>query len=256
MGLGYRARFAEGSPVGGLFCALAQTSLKRLRQAALPARLGVYACLMKILGRARAAGLAHESPFAGLSARVLALMLVAALGGSFGPLTLTLGVAGAYPFIFNALWWMGGVAGCLAIIAIAWPRLLFSGATWRVLRGRIVCWTMAIVALGRFDFALMALSLKFVDVSITAVLGDMAPLFAILVIAVALRGRHGRLTWRLRGLLLVCFAGAIFVGGSQRGFFGGEAMPLLLGCAIALSGAAASGAGALWRECRGGRTRA
>ena len=201
---------------------------------------------MNILGMARSAGLARESLFTGLRARVLALMLISALGGSFGPLALALGDAGAYPFIFNALWRMGGAVGCLAIIAIAWPRLLFNGATWRVLRGRIVCWTMTIVILGQFDFALMALSLKFVDVSITAVLGEMAPLFAILVIAVALRGRHGRLTWRLRGLLLVCFAGAIFVGGSQWGFlFGGEAMPLLLGCFIALSGAAASGAGAL-----------
>lgn len=226
---------------------MARNALKRLRQAAFLAGLGVYAFCMKILGlgRARLAGLARESSFSGLRARVLALMFIAAFGGSFWPLALAVGDAGAYPFMFNALWRAGGAAGCFAILAIGWPRLLFSGAIWRTLRRRIICWTMAIVVIGQFDFALMALSLKFVDVSITAILGEMVPLFAILVIAIALRGRHGRLTWRLRGLLLICFAGAILVGASQRGFvFGDEALTLALGCALALSGAAASGAGA------------
>ena len=181
----------------------------------------------------------------GLRARVLGLMLLAALGGSIAPLALPLADAGKRPFLFSALWRVGGAAGCAVIMALIWPRLTFNRAVLRALRGRVVCWGMILIILGQFDFALIALSLRFVDISIAAVMGEMVPLFAIFIMAIALRGRHGRLTWRLMGLVLACFAGAIFVGASQRGFdAGGAALPLVLGCVIALSGALASGLGA------------
>lgn len=172
-------------------------------------------------------------------------MLIAALGGSFAPLALALANAGDYPFLFSALWRVGGAIGCAAIILAAWPRLIFNRATFRILRGRFFCWGMVLIVLGQFDFAMIALSLRFVDISIATVMGEMIPIFAIFVLAIAMRGRHSRLTWRLMGLILASFAGAVFVGASQRGFSAdGEILPLLLGCAIALSGAAASGLGA------------
>ena len=193
----------------------------------------------------RASARESAAMISGLRARVLALMAAVALGGSFGPLALALAGAGDYPFLFSALWRVGGAVGCGAIILAVWPRLIFNRAALRVLRGRFFCGGMILIVLGQFDFALIALSLRFVDISIAAVMGEMILIFAIFVLAIALRGRHRRLTWRLMGLVLASFAGAVFVGASQRGFLaGGETLPLLLGCAIALSGAAAAGLGA------------
>ena len=181
----------------------------------------------------------------GLRARVLGLMLLAALGGSVAPLALPLADAGERPFLFSALWRVGGTAGCAVIMALFWPRLTFNRPVMRALRGRVICRGMVLIVLGQFDFALIALSLRFMDISIAAVMGEMVPLFAIFIMAIALRGRHVRLTWRMMALVATCFAGAIFVGASQRGFAaGGETLPLVLGCAIALSGALASGLGA------------
>lgn len=71
-----------------------------------------------------------------------ALMLASVLGYSALPLFVVWGGVGS-PFIFNAGFKLGAVAGCAAFLLTAYRPLLLSKATWRSIRSRTVSMTTA-----------------------------------------------------------------------------------------------------------------
>ena len=174
------------------------------------------------------------------------LMLVAVGGASLIPLVIKWGGGEESPFLFNSGWRLGTGVGCLLVLVTFFRSLV--RAEWRVLwayRVRLVSWPFLCAVLGTLDYGLFALSIRFVDVSVSTVLVETHPVM--LVVLLVWMNRRGR---RYRGnaggvflLLVVCFGGFLFLLAGQTGgfrmVFGGfdsSNFGWYLGAALALVG--------------------
>ena len=174
------------------------------------------------------------------------LMLVAVGGASFIPPVIAWSSAEEIPFLFNAAWRCGVCLGCL----LALPVLLGASrikvtALVQVCRQLPSGALLAAVA-GGFDYGLFSLSLRYVDVTVSAVLVETHPIALVLLLTVVNRGtgRYRRNIPAALLLLVACFAGSIFLTVSHGGGLasvwassGGGPFDLLLGGVLAVVGA-------------------
>ena len=175
-----------------------------------------------------------------------AYMLLAVALFSALPLIISWGGGGKTPFLFNAAMSAGVVLGCLVFIAYRYPSLLFSADILRLIAGRAIDHKIALSIAANFNFAFLAWSTRFVDVSISAIMFGTWPIFIVIIHDRLYKHeeRYHRLSSQI--LLLIAFGllGFAFIVVGQAGGFqnvetGGLA-ELIIGVALAVLGAIAT----------------
>ena len=170
---------------------------------------------------------------------VAALMLASVLGYSALPLFVVWGGIGS-PFIFNAAFKIGAVAGCAAFLLTAYRPLLLSKAVWRLIGCRIVGLTTALWVCSYFSMAFYAWAAEFIDVSVSAVLYETWTILFIVLMGRLFSGerRYQRLSFRTLALCCAAFVGAACVIAAQiegrGGLTDGSLLDLLAGVVIVI----------------------
>ena len=186
-----------------------------------------------------------------------AYMLVAVVGLSFVPTVIALSDGGSHPFLFNAWFRLGFVAGCLLFLTTTLARLkgrrgVLSAVREQVkrditvltgkgstLRQRIVAAGLLLCAVSNFDFALFAWSVRYVDVAVAAVLYEIWPISIIFATALLIRRRYERVNGETVSLLVMCFVGVTFVVISQSGDITiADVFSTAVGCALVMGAVA------------------
>ena len=165
--------------------------------------------------------------------------------GSLIPLMFVWGNGEDSPFLFNAAWRFGLVTGCAAFLLMAYPKVLLDRRTLGVIWPRLLSWAVVFTVIGNFDYTLFTLSLRFVDVSVSAILVEMWPIFLALLVHRLLGERYKPVSLELIGLSALCFFGVAFVvssqiGGSETQSSSTSAYMVAIGSALALCGALAA----------------
>ena len=183
-------------------------------------------------------------PAVAVQTLALPVMMAAVLGFSFAPLAIVVGGGEDSPFLVNLLWRVGLAAGYFVYLAGFCRSLIRSPDFWSAVAARALMlrhgynWrrisylAIVLAVIGNFDSALFGLSTKFTDVSVIAVLFETWPIFYILITVRILNARalgyvgeeddvDGTNTWHsLFILVLIAFAGLVFVFGSQGEYEG------------------------------------
>ena len=151
-------------------------------------------------------------------------MLAAVLFFSYIPLWI-IGSGGAeYPFVFNGMWRLGAVVGCILLLSLGFRPLVFNRQVWREVRAHSIRnWMLLLMTVEGLQFALFAWSTEFIAVPAASVLLELWPLGVIAILAFGHRkevkdGRNPRYRRNIRALLLLlslAFAGVLFVVLSQ-----------------------------------------
>ena len=175
-----------------------------------------------------------------------AYMLLAVALFSALPLIISWGGGGKTPFLFSAAMSAGVVLGCLVFIAYRYPSLLFNANILRLIAGRAIDHKIALSIAANFNFAFLAWSIRFVDVSISAIMFGTWPIFIVIIHdrLYKYEERYHRLSSQI--LLLIAFGllGFAFIVVGQAGGFqnvetGGLA-ELIIGVVLAALGAIAT----------------
>lgn len=199
------------------------------------------------------------STFKGVVSSIFAFLTLrgtgsgAATGYMFGvvaffsliPIVVALGDGGSSPFLFNSAWRMGlilgvSVFGLLYMGIFHRPLLAYYWQHRNIVARHIPNILLLISVINGFDYALLALSVRFVDVSVAAVLFEMWPIFFVLLRA-NLEKQHLSLTTFM--LLFPAVAGLAFVIFSQSeagNVIEGVSKDVLLGGVLAFLGGLAS----------------
>jgi len=152
----------------------------------------------------------------------IAFMLAAVIGYSLIPLAIALSGGEANPFYFNAAMNVGICVGLTAFLATAYRSQIRNREVLKLVGRRAYSLPFALVAVNNFGYAMFALSARFIDISVTAILYEISPIFVILLTAWLFRKekRFNKLTQATLGLTLLAFFGVGFVIASQTGGFG------------------------------------
>ena len=148
-----------------------------------------------------------------------AYMFVTVSLGSLIPLVIAWAGGGDNPFIFNAGMTAGVVLGCLVFVVVRYRGLVMKRGNLRLIIRKAldlrIAWTIA----ANFNFAFFAWSTQFVDITVTAILFEMWPIFIILLTARLFRteARFRTITHATLLLLFTGFAGFAFVMVGQGG---------------------------------------
>lgn len=168
-------------------------------------------------------------------------MLLAVVLGSLIPTLFVWGNAQTNPFLFNAGWRFGVAIGCLGFLVAFHSSLIFDKKVMGIIARRVPNWAMLFAVIGNLDFTMFTWSLRFIDVSISAVLIEIWPIFLIFLVARLLGERYKKITIEMVGLSFLCFIGVAFVVNSQFGTGVSEnntSTPMLvIGTVLALGGA-------------------
>lgn len=171
-------------------------------------------------------------------------MLLAVVLGSLIPTLFVWGNAQTNPFLFNAGWRFGVAIGCLGFLVAFHSSLIFDKKVMGIIARRVPNWAMLFAVIGNLDFTMFTWSLRFIDVSISAVLIEIWPIFLIFLVARLLGERYKKITIEMVGLSFLCFIGVAFVVNSQFGTGVSEnntSTPMLvIGTVLALGGAIAA----------------
>lgn len=148
-------------------------------------------------------------------------MLIAVVAFSLIPLAVSLAGGAKAPFQFNLWFRMGVAAGCLLFLLVFHRNVLFDTGS------RSLIWSRLLkpptnkffggTIISTFDFALLAWSVKYIDISIATILFEIWPVFMILV-AYRLfeeEGRYRKITFTMLSLTLLSLAGFVFAIASQ-----------------------------------------
>lgn len=148
-------------------------------------------------------------------------VLFAVVTWSLLPILVDLSGAMESPFMFNGGWRLGGFLGCAGFLLIRYRSLLFDRAVIRLLGSRIIVWAILLALIGKFEIAFFALSTRFVDVSVAAILYETWTIVMIIVTARLFQkqGRYRRVNVGMFAMLSVGLAGFAFVIVSQVGGF-------------------------------------
>ena len=172
-------------------------------------------------------------------------------------------------FPVAAVYWGGAplmFAGCLcamtsigmcAYIAIFYRRLFFDRRLWRIVRGRILSWHIAVWTVGCMDGAFFVAAVGFINAAVADALYQLSPLLIVLFVErlFAGRGRYDRFGWFKASCFALAAAGAGMVIAAEAGGFGELTSAraswgaLAIGAGLALCAAAVdglSGAGFRW----------
>ena len=112
---------------------------------------------------------------------------------------------------------LGAFAGQLAIVIIAYKSLVFNRRIWALIKVKVLSWLIIGVVIGKTEYAFLAWSTHFIDISVSAVLYECWPIFLILVTAWLFRNqdRYKRVTFWSYTLIAIAFVGVAFVVYSQ-----------------------------------------
>ena len=151
--------------------------------------------------------------------RATALMLVAVGSYSLIPLLIAVSQGGENPLLFVGLWRIGALGSYAVLMVVAYRPLLRADILGLVV-GRLLTaryrWLVLFTILSTADYALFALSTKFIDIAITSVLFEAWPLITM----VLLSRLYGRAIDRsVMALAVPCILGVAFVMASQSGGF-------------------------------------
>lgn len=173
----------------------------------------------------------------------IGFMLAAVIGYSLIPLAIALSGGEENPFFFNAAMNVGICVGLIVFLATAYRSQVQNGEVLKLVRRRAYSWPFALVAANNFGYAMFALSSRFIDISVTAILYEVSPIFVILLTAWLFRKekRFNKLNQATLGLTFLAFFGVGFVIASQTGGFGDfnnlSLMPLTFGALLAVAAA-------------------
>ncbi len=146
-------------------------------------------------------------------------MLSAVFCYSWIPLVIALTGGADNPFLFSGAWRLGALLTYVAFLKVMYGPLL-NRDTFALIARRFLSakyrWLVLLTFASTADYALFALSVRFIDVPVTAVLFELWPIVAMLVLA-RLYGRslHPMVLW----LAIFCFLGFVFIASSQAGGF-------------------------------------
>ena len=149
--------------------------------------------------------------------RAAGYMLVSVLLFAIVPVFIIWGEGHKAPFIYNAVHRLFACIGISIFLIVFYHQQLFDREIWQVINRNWRKWSLLGVSLGFFDYAVFAWSLKYVDVSIAAVLFETWPLLMILLTGEIFKGENryesiGAFGWIC---ILMGFAGLGFVILSQ-----------------------------------------
>ena len=172
-------------------------------------------------------------------------MLFAVFGISLIPLLISWGGGSESPFLFNAGWRYGVVAGCLLYLIASHRPILSNPAVWSLLRRRVFSWAILLAAIGNLEYLAFAWATQFVDISVATVVYEVWPLFLILLLSQLYKGekRYREIQHSMVIFLAIAIVGLAFVVASQTGdfswlgFMGEGNLGTLYGVALALLGA-------------------
>lgn len=173
-------------------------------------------------------------------------MAVAAAIWAAVPLVIDLGGGTQNPFFFNAWWRLGGFVGGAWVLVVNYRQVLFHKEVVETVVNSVLGFSLLYGIIGKFEYALLAWSTRFVPISTTTVLYEMWPLF--LVISLYVRFRHDeryqRNVTNLLAMFLICILGFVVITAGRGGFEGIGAYlgsALFGGAAIALGAALLAG---------------
>lgn len=171
-------------------------------------------------------------------------MLLTVVLGSLIPTLFVWGNAQTNPFLFNASWRFGVAIGCLGFLVAFHTSLIFDKKVMGIIARRVPNWAMLFAVIGSLDYTMFTWSIRFIDVSISAVLIEIWPIFLIFLVARLLGERYKKITIGMVGLSFLCFIGVAFVVNSQFGTRISEnntsSAMLVIGTVLALGGAIAA----------------
>ncbi len=149
-------------------------------------------------------------------------MILSVVSYSLVPLLIARGGGAESPFLFVAVLRLGQCCGIGAFLIVIFREVLFNKTALAVIIQRIFTWSMLFVVINNFDYGLFALSTRFIDVSVSAILYETWPIGLIFLTAILFRGegRYRKITPDMTLLLVTGFVGFWFVAASQSGGFG------------------------------------
>ena len=173
-------------------------------------------------------------------------MLAAVVMFSALPLIISRGGGGQTPFLFNAAMSAGVVLGCLVFMVARYPALALNAASLRLIARQAIDRRIALSIAANFNFAFLAWSSRFVDVSISAILFGTWPIFLVIIHdrLYQHRDRYHRLSPQILLLLALGLAGFAFIIVGQAGGFANVETAglseLVIGVVLAVVGAIAT----------------
>lgn len=152
-------------------------------------------------------------------------LLAGGVAYSLIPLAIAIASAGEAPFLFTAGFRLGAFIGQLAIVIVAYKSLAFNRQIWSLIRHRMFSWLILGVIVGKTEYAFLAWSTHFIDISVSAVIYECWPILLIFVTGWLFRNeeRYKKVTLWSYVLLAIAFVGVAFVVYSQSDDAGGFA---------------------------------
>ena len=140
------------------------------------------------------------------------------------PIVVALGTNGDSPFLFNVFWRLGIIATCVAFLLRCYRSTL--AFCWRsrrqpqfrrLVRRRFRSLMLWLAVLNGMDYALLALSIRFIDITAAAVLFEFWPIIFVILMAYLERkdGRRRTIPVTVYPLLALVLAGVVLVTLSQ-----------------------------------------
>ena len=149
--------------------------------------------------------------------RAAGYMLAAVLLYAMMPVFVTLGEGHQAPFMYNAIIMLFACIGTSVFLIVFYRRQVFDREIWHIICQNWRRWSLLGVVLGAFSYAIFAWSLRYIDVSVAAVLYETWPLFMILLTGKMFQTKNryesvGAFGW---ACILMGFVGLGFVISSQ-----------------------------------------
>ena len=143
-------------------------------------------------------------------------MLVTVTTWSMVPLFVNLADGSQTPFLFNAWLRMGLSFGCLLFLFVYYPGILLRSSSRSLIFKGLFSWPknkpLFWVLLSTFDYAFFALSVKFLNIAVAAILFETWPIFVILLTARLFRDeeRYQSISFKTVMLVFLSMLGFVF----------------------------------------------
>ena len=144
-------------------------------------------------------------------------MLVSVFGYSLLPLGIALSGGGESPFLTSLSIRFGSFIGNLSFLLLFYRALVFNSRVWALIKQRLFCLPVLLLAVAHFDYVFYIWSTRFLDVSVAAVIFETWPILLIVLVGWLFRrdDRYGEITPSMLVLLAFSYAGFSFVILSQ-----------------------------------------
>ena len=144
-------------------------------------------------------------------------MLVSVFGYSLLPLGIALSGGGESPFLTSLCVRFGSFIGNLSFLLFFYRGLVFNSKVWALIKQRLFCLPVLLLAVAHFDYVFYIWSTGFLDVSVAAVIFESWPILLIVLVGWLFRrdARYGEITPSMLALLAFSYVGFSFVILSQ-----------------------------------------